>query len=350
MRLASRLARASHTLLPLRGAAAASPLLCPGAAFGRPSVPRCFSSSAMGGGGGADGGSEPPPRKHPWQAEEERLQPPRNPHQVAAKHPDELAAGFFGGRPESDGGATQKSDRSFSTNIDGEGDVAAAAGEAAPDGVDLAASSAARREAAVDAAVGQFDADGDGVVSPEELREGLARVQDQQQQLMEVAAKLAEVQNEQPEREAAALREANAAAITKLLQRLGDSQGYADYMDRAEYLEMCAEFGVDTAQADELEEALEAAGQLVRCEGTPFAGKIFLRPDALCARLAAAAVRPPGASPVVAASRAVLAASRLQRLEAQLGNLSAHKVLLDRYGQNTVSRRMTFGLGGQFHI
>jgi hypothetical protein len=191
-----------------------------------------------------------------------------------------------------------------------------------------------------------FDADGDGTVSAEELRRGLLAVQEQQAQLVSLTAKLTDMEAAAAQRRReAALREVelNATAVSKLLERLSDSR---TQMPHAEYLEVCAEFGLEGGRAaDELLGKLQASGQVLRCEGTPLGDLVLLQPQALAQRLAQAAVRPPGSSPLLARQRHAAASARLERLSKQLSALEARKKDLDGRAGRKVSRNMTLGLG-----
>ena len=163
----------------------------------------------------------------------------------------------------------------------------------------------------------------------------------------ELTAKDEEAQHQQEiadsEAKQAAEREAElkAAAVGKMLARLGEVRGYISH---SEYIEICADFGVEDG-ADELLLKLQESGQLARCESTPFADLVLLNPSELMQRLSVAAERPTGTCPAVLRQHHAAASARLERLSQQLSELDNRKQDLDGRASRKVSRYMTLGLG-----
>lgn len=185
----------------------------------------------------------------------------------------------------------------------------------------------------------------------EKLRRSLLAIQEQQQQLLALSAKLTAMgdlstqKHDMTDSEADDVvrqdSELNAVAVGKLLARLAEVRGYIPH---SEYLEICADFGIEDGAADLLLK-LQESGQLVRCENTPLADLVLLNPSELMQRLAVAAERPPGTCPVVLRQHQAAASARLERLSKQLSELDERKQHLDRRASRTVSRYMTLGLG-----
>ena len=181
------------------------------------------------------------------------------------------------------------------------------------------------------------------VEDTDKLRQSMLALQKQQEQLLALSAKLASMDEVAEQRQKAAEREAelNAAAVAKLLGRLGEVRDHVSY---TKYLELCGDFGVEDT-ADDLLRKLQESGQILRCEGTAFADLVLLNPRSLAQRLAIAAERPPGTSPAAARQLHAAASVRLDRLIKQLSELDKRKQDLDGRASWKVSRNMTLGLG-----
>ncbi len=177
----------------------------------------------------------------------------------------------------------------------------------------------------------------------EKLRQSMLAIQQQQEQLLALSAKLSSMHEAAEQKQKVEEHEAelNAAAVAKLLAQLGEVQ---DHISHAKYLELCADFEI-VDNASELLSALQETGQILRCENTAFADLVLLNPSGLARRLATAAERPTGTSPAVARQLHASASARLNRLSKQLSELDERKQDLDGRASRKVSRNMTLGLG-----
>ena len=193
-----------------------------------------------------------------------------------------------------------------------------------------------------------FDADGDGEVSEDELREGLAAMQSLQREqgalLQDMHARFAalEVQHEEEiEQQSADMTE---VALARLFRRLGKVQSHIPHR---EYLAICSDFGLDEREALALSRNLTDDGHLVHCASAS-GGVALLQPAAVGRRVAAAASRPGAWKPRARCPRRQRTAredARLERLEEELQESAQQRAQLDSKGAASVSRRLTVALG-----